>query len=101
MKLFQTLKRDMVILGIDFYQPTNQNLYNKNILLSFLLCGSCIILTSAFIFCEADNFIEYMEPTYILASAIMLTIAAVYICIRIKMLLEYIESFENTVNLSK
>lgn len=90
-----------MILGINSNQSTNKHLYNENIFLCLFLCASCIILTGASIFYEANSFIEYMEPIYILSSAIMITIAAAYAYLKVKILFGYIKKLENTVNSSK
>lgn len=101
MKLFQVFESNMVMLGLNSYQFTNQHPFNDNIFVSFFICASSMILSGAFIFCEADNFMEYTEPIYILSSEIMVSIAAAYACIKVEMTFQYMERLENLVNSSK
>lgn len=101
MRLFQIIKRDLVILGVDSNQSTNKYVYNGNIFLCCFLCASCIILTGVFVFCEANSFIEFTESIYLLSSAIMITAAATFACFKFKVLFDYIETLENTVNSSE
>lgn len=103
MKLFRMFQANLVMLGINSNKSTtnNKHQFNRNIFVSFFLSSSSIILTSVFIFCEADTFMDFAEPIYILSSAVMITITAVYTCIKIKMVFEFIKRFENIVHSSK
>lgn len=89
------------MLGVDLNQPTNKHLFNKNIFVSTSLCALCIILFGVFIFCQANSFIEYTEPIYLLSSTIIITIAVVHTIIKMKMFFEYIQTFEKMVNSRK
>lgn len=101
MKLFQTFKRDIVMLGINLNQPNNKEFFNENIFVSISLCVLCMILTGVFICCEANTFIEYTEPIYLLSAAVIITNAFVHTIIKIQMIFEYIGRFEKIVNSSK
>lgn len=99
MKLYKISQDNLTILGFSPNQIDQKHFFNKNNLLTFIVCGLCSILTFLFLIFEAKIFVEYVESTYILSAAIGCTVALA--SLRVKTLSQYIAEFEKIVNSSE
>lgn len=95
LKLYKIAQNDLMILGFSPNQITQKHFFNKNNLMTFVVCASCSILTFMFLIYEAKIFVEYVEATYILSAAIGCSIALA--SFRVKTLSKYIEELEKIV----
>lgn len=99
MKLYKISQDNLTILGFSPNQIDQKHFFNKNNLMTFIVCGLCSILTFLFLIFEAKIFVEYVESTYILSAAIGCTVALA--SLRVKTLSQYIAEFEKIVNSSE
>lgn len=101
MKLFQTAQKNFALLGINPYDPSRKNQFNKNIFLYILLVVSCFTQTGAFLIFEANTFDEYTEGIYILSASILSPMAVASLAFQLKTLFKLIKRCENIFDSSK
>lgn len=102
MKLFQTVLKVFTFLGVNINRiHDGRSSLNKNIFVSFFLCGSCIILTGTFLVLEANCFMEYTAAIYIFSTAVVITISTAFVVYKTDSFLEYSEKIENVINSSE
>lgn len=97
MKIFQTVQKNLAILGISSMQ-SNQAFYNRKYLLYLLLSGSLIIMNCVFLIYVAKSFKEYTDSIYITSVSIALFISLSFLIRRMRNLFEFIDNLEKIVD---
>lgn len=99
MKLFKVSQDLLSFLGFSPNQMSQKHFFNRNNLITFVICGLCSTLTFLFVIYEAKVFVEYVETIYILSAAIGCIVALA--TLRVEMFSKYIVELERIVDSSE
>lgn len=102
MKLFETALESFWFLGMEWDDHSQKFLISitKNVY-AYCISIMCITSTTLYLIFDARSFDEYTEALFVCSTAIMCTIITTFICIKLKLLSEFIKSSRMVVNESK
>lgn len=102
MKIFQTVRKQYVIVGINLSnQWTQKYPFSKRVLFGFLLFGYLILSQFVYSFHVADGFMEYVECVSSTSAGILVFVCFAAIDFRKTTLFEIIDNIEKLVDTSE
>lgn len=101
MKIFNSIKNCFIVLGFDSPQSTRQDLLKTKTILSMLLIGIDVILSSLFVYYEASDFEEYADSIYQLSSLILTFFVSATLLWQMPTHYKFITALEKTIEKSK
>lgn len=101
MKSIDSIKTCFADLGFDSLQSTRKDLLKPKNISCLLLIGIDIILTSVYIYYEANGFEEYIDALYILWSLILSFYTFTTLIWQVPNYYRFFNYLENTITESK
>lgn len=95
MKLYQISQDDFRFLGFAPNQIDQKYFFNRNNLMTFVVCFFCCASTLLFIIYEAKTFVDYVEAIYIFSAGLGSTVALA--TLRVKTMSKYIAALEKMI----
>lgn len=99
-KVFQSIQRNFAILGINSYQSKQSHSFNVRNVMVLLIFGLSLISGCVSV-AHANTFKEYINAFHIAVTVAFGGLTFVIVICQMKILFQFIDSFEEEVNKSK
>ena len=101
MKLFQAIQKYLIVFGFKSSQQSQKSSINATNLVVLTIFAHFSIATTVFLLFDAESFKQIVDSFYPASSAILATLNFIVIICNSSKLFKLIESFENTIQMSK
>lgn len=102
MKIFQTVQRNLAVLGFTPNQrQSNRWQLDWREIFGVAKCSADTVTIAAYVFTQAESIEEYMDSIFALIVLVSITISYISVIVRNDTLFRMIETAEDEVNLSK
>lgn len=101
MKIFQTIRGQLIILGIEPVQSTSMYLFNRKLLTSFLIFVLSIVSTVMYLVFSVTSMLDYILCFSTISSFIGIGLCFAIIVLQKTQLLNYMERMEELINQSE
>lgn len=97
MKIFETLRENFKVLGID----TNQSKSNIKLVMTWLILSLATTLSATFLFVDAKTSLEYTTNVYTTSDLAVLTLFLTIVIFKMEKLFKFIHLCEDFINRSE
>lgn len=101
LKTFEVIQKNLATAGITPSLADQPYPFNWPILLGFLLLGSGICYSSAFIIYDDGTFAEYTQAVYVCSALALIILALLIFILNVAKLFEFIRSTDDLVRTSE
>lgn len=101
MKIFQRIRKDLIILGIKPTQSNQMYSFSRKLFLGYLLLILGVVSSALFVVYSANNIMDYMQCFCTISALLSVGLCFSAIVLQKMRLFNYIESTEELINTRK
>lgn len=101
MPITKAIQKNYALLGIDSNASNETNAFKARSTIAIVVYCLSVLLTSVYLFCEAETIMEYMDSVYITSATIIDTFTYFSFFWRLGMFSTFVNSLEEAFEESK